>query len=181
MRRLLVFGIVAFFSLGLGSTAQASAILFFDTGSGVEGTGGSGNTLFDTSEPSLKIDLQNVSAASPSDPTPTLWMGDDTSISSAPVADGGFGIADGPGFGLLVPAGFTSNSLVDSAAVFTLTITTDDLETQISNLSFQYGTNGGPNVKSTFQASVPEPGMLLLFGSVALYGVRRRTQHAPPR
>ena len=101
---------------------------------------------------------------------------------------------DGINFGIIAPVtvtnpfkgngnNMTNNPLIEGEVVFTLAITGGTLlESQISNVSFQYGTSltephfNGPPVIIEPPLNIPEPATLLLFAPALALAVRRRAR-----
>lgn len=94
---------------------------------------------------------------------------------------------DGINFGIIGPGEFNPNGglandpLISEQVVFVMTISGGDLlASQISNVSFQYGTDiSEPKFVSRIRIqAIPEPGTLLLFGSAAAVELVRRRRRA---
>jgi hypothetical protein len=106
---------------------------------------------------------------------------------------------DGINFGIVAPlsqspfkpksGNMADNPLIEGEVVFTMSIAGGTLlESQISNVSFQYGTsigepkfNSGPPDIELPPPGVPEPALLLLLAPAAAAGFRRRRAQARDR
>jgi hypothetical protein len=105
------------------------------------------------------------------------------------------GSPDGINFGIVAPqtqsvfnpanGNMKDNPLIEREVVFTLAISGGTLlESQISKVSFQYGTSiTEPKFKATTVITppppMPEPSVLLLLGPAAALALRRRMSRRP--
>jgi hypothetical protein len=136
------------------STAYAGSIAFSSAGPGAEGAELSASTLFEVSGNTLKTTLLNTGDSS----------GSTTDLSANNLSD--------------PSRPQTGNPLIEGDVVFTMLIAGGSLlESQISNVSFEYGTSfSEPKLPAGMSApaSIPEPTMLLLLAPAMGFALRRR-------